>query len=73
MTTEDTLNDLTTDIGDALRETWLKGYDTASTEILSTAINELQTRLAGVESSNGNAGVIQGLTIAIAVVKGLLK
>jgi hypothetical protein len=73
MTTEDTLNDLTTDIGDALRETWLKGYDTASTEILGTVINELQTRLDGVEASNGNSGIVQGLTIAIAIVKGLLK
>ena len=73
MNTQDQLDDLTTTIGDALRKTWLKGYTTASAEILGQAIGEIEQRATGLEDNSGNADIIQGLSIAAAIVKGLLK
>ena len=69
MTTQDQLDDLTTTIGEALRETWLKGYTTAASEVLANAIAELDTRA----KNSGNEGVVTGLEIAIAILKEQLK
>ena len=71
--TQDKLDDLTLTIGDSLRETWLHGYNTASSEILTTAISELEQRLEGWEQNEGDPGAMAGLSIGIAILKGLLK
>jgi len=69
MTTQDQLDDLTTTIGEALRETWLKGYTTAASEVLANAIAEIEKRA----SHTGNEGTNMGLNIAIAILKEQLK
>jgi len=69
MTTQDQLDDLTTTIGEALRETWLKGYTTAASEVLANAIADLEQRA----KSAGNESVVTGLEIAIAILKEQLK
>lgn len=69
MTTQEQLDDLTTTIGEALRETWLKGYTTAASEVLGQAIADLDQRA----KSAGNEGVVTGLEIAIAILKEQLK
>jgi hypothetical protein len=69
MTTQDQLDDLTTTIGEALRETWLKGYTTAASEVLGNAITDLEQRI----KNTGNEGTINGLEIAIAMLKEQLK
>lgn len=73
MTTQDYLDDITTDIGEALRETWLKGYNTASQETLTNALGELERRVEGMTTNGGHHEVITGLNIAIAIIKDMLK
>jgi hypothetical protein len=40
---------------------------------LGQAIGEIEQRATGLEDNGGNADLIQGLNIAAAIVKGLLK
>jgi hypothetical protein len=56
-----------------LRETWLKGYNTASHESLSHALEELERRVEGMTEGGGHHEIITGLNIAIAIVKELMK
>jgi hypothetical protein len=69
MTTQEQLDDLTATIGEALRETWLKGYTTGAGEVLGNAIAELEIRAANA----GNEGTNMGLNIAIAILKEHIK
>ena len=66
MTTQEQLDNLTANVGNALREAWQSGYDIASKEILTEAIHAIELRQQ--TSANPHA-----LDTAIAVLKGLLK
>jgi hypothetical protein len=66
MTTQEQLDNLTANVGNALREAWQSGYDIASKEILSEAIHAIELRQQ--TSANPHA-----LDTAIAVIKGLMN
>ncbi len=66
MTTQEQLDNLTANVGNALREAWQGGYDTASKEILTEAIHAIELRQQ--TSANPHA-----LDTAVAVLKGLMK
>lgn len=66
MTTQEQLDNLTVNVGNALREAWQGGYDTAQKDILNEAIHALELRQQ--TSANPHA-----LDTAIAVLKGLGK
>ena len=66
MTTQEQLDNLTANVGNALREAWQSGYDTASKEILSEAIHAIELR----QQSSANP---HALDTAIAILKGLMK
>lgn len=66
MTTQEQLDNLTANVGNALREAWQSGYDTAQKEILDEAIHALELRQQ--TSANPNA-----LDTAVAILRGLGK
>jgi hypothetical protein len=66
MTTQEQLDNLTANVGNALREAWQSGYDIASKEILTEAIHAIELR----QQSSANP---HALDTAIAVIKSLIK